>query len=122
MQDRIEKVTLGSLCRVMDENEADAEGLGVRLAWGFKGSRVYGRIYKGKYLMQEKWYQGRRLPIHLAEMHDDFKRALEMMIHARRKAYQLAIETRMKQLATEALDKQKELEREQRWLARRKGS
>lgn len=114
-----EKVTLASLTRVVQDNLAIAQGLGLRLSWGFDGTRIYARVYHGRYLCYEKYYNTGHVHMRLADMHNDWNQYLESAVHQRRKAFEISIDRKMKELAQQAREAEKEEMMQKRWQARR---
>lgn len=81
------KITLNQLSIAIERNLKQAQSLGVKLAWGFtKDRRIYAKIYNQEYICYEKYYQGKHVHYHIAEIHNDFSLHMDSMEQAKKRA------------------------------------
>jgi len=88
-------LTLGTLSKLVTSNEVLSKEWKVKLTWGFKLGKLYGKVVDGPFV-QEKFYEGEYTHILLARMHYDFSLALQPLIEAKQRAIRLASLNRKK--------------------------
>jgi len=83
-------LTLGTLSKLVTSNKVLSEEWKIKLTWGFKLGKLYGKVTDGPFVVQEKFYEGEYTHILLAKMHYDFSLALQPLIEAKQRAIRLA--------------------------------
>jgi len=83
---RIEQMTVAKICLLINTNLASADKQRLKLKWGFtKEGKVYGRILnRWGQCLQEKFYSGSHVIVHIGELHFDFSIGLENIKNTRR--------------------------------------
>jgi len=88
-------LTLGTLSKLVTSNEVLSKEWKVKLTWGFKLGKLYGKVIDGPFV-QEKFYEGEYTHILLARMHYDFSLALQPLIDKKKREIRLASLNRKK--------------------------
>lgn len=89
-------LTLSKLSALITSNEVISKEWEIRLKWGFKMGKLFGKVMDGPFIVHEIFYEGDYTHVLLARMHYDFSVALQSLIDTKKRDIRLASLSRNK--------------------------
>ena len=105
--ERLDKITLAQVSKLIDDNQLFSAELNLRLSFGITNKKFYGAIFDGEQKIFYKTYEGQHTHILIAQLHIDFNTHMKRVDIARKRVETLRLIEERKSI--------KEKEAEQAW-------